>query len=348
MKMTHSFLFSLLLFLGINILPIAAQNEPSNSQFRITTEEQLTNPDYLKQIMEFYETGSGGLIEGKAGVPIYYKVFIQKNMEKGAILISSGRTEAALKYKEVIYDLYNNGYSVYIHDHRGQGLSGRMAEDSEMGYVDDFQYYIDDMKIFYDDVISAEKHNKIFLLSHSLGGAVAMSYIEQYPTDFIAAAFSSPMLGFDWYICPLAKILSGKTPKYAPGQGPYSDDSTKFESNSVTGSKERYYLKIAENNRAPESRLGGVSVQWLKESCKQIKTIFKNVEAIEIPVLIFTADNESVVNPKAYDKFYTKARRLEKECSIYPVNNAQHELLMEKDAARTEVLSEIFKFYGGR
>ena len=83
-----------------------------------------------------------------------------------------------------------------------------------------------------------------------------MSYLEQYPDDFAAAAFSSPMLGLSAYIYPLAKILSGKKPKYAPGQGGYNNDSTKFEGNDVTGSKIRYYRKIAANEQVPDANWG--------------------------------------------------------------------------------------------
>ncbi len=73
-------------------------------------------------------------------------------------MISSGRTEAAIKYKELILDLYKNGYSVYIHDHRGQGQSGRMTEDPQMGYIENFQYYIDDMKYFHDAYVKPKDH----------------------------------------------------------------------------------------------------------------------------------------------------------------------------------------------
>ena len=146
-------------------------------------------------------------------------------------------------------------------------------------------------------------------------------------------------------VCPLAKILSGKTPKYAPGQAPYSDDYSEFEGNDVTGCKIRYDRKIDENNKFPESRLGGVSVQWLNESCKQLKKVFRHIEDIETPVLVIAADNETVVNPKSTEKFIGKAEKKAKDCSLIQIENAQHELLMEKDEQRSRVMTEIFQFY---
>ncbi len=312
---------------------------------KITTTAQLHDSEYLEKIENLYEQGFTGEFSGKNDVSIYYKHFRQPKDEKGAILISSGRTEAALKYKELIFDLYKLGYSVYIIDHRGQGLSGRMTEDREMGYVDNFQYYIDDMKMIFDSEIKNGNHQNVYLLAHSLGGTIGVSYLEQYPDDFDAAAFSSPMLGLDWYIGPLAALLSGKNPKYAPGQSGYSNDSTKFKNNDVTGSETRYYIKISENSKVPESRLGGASVQWLHQSCKHIKKVFKNIDKLETPVLIMSAENESVVNPKAYDKFVKKAEKHDKICILHQIQNAQHELLMEKDAQRTEAIESTLKFF---
>ena len=55
------------------------------------------------------------------GVKIRYRIF-ERSSQKAAVVISSGRTECMFKYDETIYDLYQKGYSVYIHDHRGQGF----------------------------------------------------------------------------------------------------------------------------------------------------------------------------------------------------------------------------------
>jgi len=314
----------------------------------LSTEKDLQDPAHIQKIEDLYSSGTDGTFAGGNDVPIYYKIVRQENDTKGAIMISSGRTEGAIKFKEVIFDLYNAGYSVYIHDHRGQGYSGRMADDPDMGYVDDWKYYVSDMKIFYDEFVKPDKHEKIFLMSHSLGGAVAMSYIEQFPNDFEAAAFSSPMLGLASYICPLAAILSGKTPKYAPGQGGYSNDSSKFVGNDVTGSEIRYYIKIDNNNKNPKTKLGGASVQWLHQSCKMMKSVMKNIEDIKIPILILSASNETVVNPKSRDKFIKKAHKAGIDCTTIMIDDAMHELLMEKDSQRMQMINRSLLLYEGK
>lgn len=322
-----------------------AQEVVESGKYAFTSEAELATPQKQQEILDFYNKGIEGTLPGAKNIKIYYRVFLQLEKEKGAIVLSTGRTEGAVKYMETVYDLYNNGYSVYIHDHRGQGLSGRMTEDPEMGYVDNYQYYVDDMKAFFNQEVKAGNHEKIFLLAHSMGGMIGMNYIQQHPDDFDAAAFSSPMLKLASYICPLAKILSGKTPKYAPGQTGYTNDSTKFEGNDVTHSEVRYHVKIGAYEAAPEARIGGAAVQWLEESCRGMKKAHKNVSLIQIPFIIFTAGEETVVDPAGNGKLVQKAQKLGKECREVPVPNARHELLMEIDPIRMKVMEEILDFF---
>ncbi len=88
----------------------------------------LLNDAKKDAIKECWDLGEPGEFTSRhpsadAAVKIKYRIF-ERADEKAAIVISSGRTECMFKYEETIYDLYEEGYSVYIHDHRGQGFSG--------------------------------------------------------------------------------------------------------------------------------------------------------------------------------------------------------------------------------
>lgn len=313
--------------------------------FHLSTETQLKDKKHVQVIDSFYDAGKEGYFTGKAAVQIYYKIFKQPSLESPAILISSGRTEAAIKYKELIFDLYNNGYSVYILDHRGQGLSGRMTEDRDMGYIDTFQYYIDDMKYFYDQMLRKSNHQKKYLLAHSMGGAIGMTYLEQNATDFTAAAFSSPMLGFHTPTCSASKILTGENPKYALSQGEFQEDDLDFTSNKLTGSKVRYELVNKSFAEIPQARIGGATYQWVLKSCNQFDYINEHIGNIQTPFILFSAANESIVNPSAQQHFMDKAQKLGKTCKAFLIENAQHELFIEKDAQRIITINQIFRYF---
>ncbi len=339
----YGLLISLLVTVSCAVNFKTLQSE--DNVYKLSTEEQLKNENYIEAIETFYTSGKEGYFTGKANIQIYYKIFRQAKLESPAILISSGRTEAAIKYKELIFDLYNNGYSVYIQDHRGQGLSGRMTEDPDMGYIDTFQFYIDDMKYFYDNRLKKANHKKTYLLAHSLGGAIGMTYLEQNPNDFNAAAFSSPMLGFGAPMCGATKLLTGKKPKYALSQSKYQDEKLTFEKNTLTGSEIRYNRMNAAFAKDTVARLGGATYQWVYKSCQQFDYINDNIKNIQTPFILFSAENEKIVNPKAHQKFVNKAQKLGKTCEAFLIENAQHELFIEKDEQRIETINQIFKYY---
>jgi lysophospholipase len=61
---------------------------------------------------------------------------------------------------------------------------------------------------------------------------------------------------------------------------------------------------------------------------------------ITIPVLLFEAQNDTAVTSRGHKAF---CRRVAK-CSLVYVPAAYHELFIEKDTIRTEVLKEIVDF----
>jgi len=346
-KLYHSSLKYLLLFSIVASFSCTrnfSRISSEENKYNLTTVSDLEDNAYSQKIEDFYDTGKEGVFKGKADIQIYYRIFERRSSER-AILISSGRTEAAIKYKELIFDLYNNGYSVYIHDHRGQGLSGRMTENPQMGYIDDFQYYVDDMKYFYDHYLKPGRYEKIYLLAHSMGGAIGMTYMEQHPDDFKAAAFSSPMLGLKPPICGIVKVLEGDEPEFAMGESEYKDDKSGFKGNYLTGSELRYERMIDAFDEVPEARLGGATYSWVYKSCQQFEYLFNNVDRINTPFILFSAENEQIVYPYAHQKFITAALKSGKECRAYEVEDAQHELLIEKDVQRIETINKILDFY---
>lgn len=340
MKSTMLFLFGVLLLL--------AYQSPAQSikqGYFISQEDQLQDPEYAARIDSLYQHGPEGTFQGQEGIAIYYKVFLHEQANSPAIVISSGRTEAAIKYQELIFDLFNNGYSVYILDHRGQGQSGRILEDPELGYVADFQHYIDDMKLFFDSCIRANQHAKTFLLAHSMGGAIGMTYLQQFPEDFTAAAFSSPMLGLPIGLCTGAKLLEPDEPRYGLGEGPYDEDLDSFDGNSLTNSELRYGRMIAAYQAVPEARLGGASYQWVVKSCRQFDYMLEHIANLQTPFILFSAEEESIVSSTDHHAFVKAAHELGKAAQIHNIAEAKHELLIEQDPARTETMQRFLLFF---
>lgn len=287
---------------------------------------------------------------GKDQVPIRYAVLRHPGSER-AIMVVNGRVETYLKYQELALDLWNQGYSLYLIDHRGQGRSGRMLQDPQKGYVAHFEDYVDDLKTFHDRVVEQDKPAKVFILAHSMGGAISARYLERWPDDIQAAVLSSPMMGINLGGLPawLAKGLASTIdtvggwfgePPYGPGQGPYADHG--FAGNELTHSPRRYQLFREQYERTPEVKLGGATAHWIREGILAGEQIIAEAAQIKTPLLLLQAGEDSVVDNTAQDAFCLAA-----PCEggkPMRIEGAWHELFIEQDAQRQPALQAALAF----
>lgn len=341
----------------VNCLPLLALTLFSagalavNNPYQLTTEaevpalHQQTLPDFWRQ------HAVEGAFKGKDGISIRYAALRQAKVDR-AILIVNGRVESYLKYQELAWDLWRQGYSLYLIDHRGQGLSGRMLADPEKGYVDQFDDYVVDLKQFHDEVIAQDKPAKLFLLAHSMGGAISARYLERWPDDIQAAVLSSPMMGINlgglpkWLAKGLAATMGrvggwfGEAP-YGPGQGPYEDHG--FADNELTHSEARYQAFRQVYAQHPQIRLGGATAHWIHQGITGSDAAVADAGAIKTPLLVLQAGDDSVVDNAAQDAFCANAR-----CEggkPLRIEGAWHELFIEADPQRQAALNATLAFF---
>ena len=319
---------------------------PEHLPFYELSHENRLQKIYKSQIEPHFTRGTEGTFVGENGVKIKYRLF-PISSEKGSIVISSGRTEAMVKYKELIYDLNHNGYSVYIMDHRGQGYSGRMTKDTQMGYVDTFDNYAHDLHHFIVKKVKTRKPKHLFLLGHSLGGAIAARTLELYADGFEAAVLTSPMLQPNLYtpntsnlICKLIS-LEKERKTYAPGQTTYDKEEHQFKGNLLTHSTIRFDVAKTESEEHPLTKIGGPSIGWVQQACLGSEKTIQEAYKIKIPLLILRGSEDKIVNPEAEDIF---CKEIGTECFGYEIKGAWHELLVEKEPYREETVAAILTF----
>jgi lysophospholipase len=315
-----------------------------DQNYAITSEKELKK-NYFPIISPYYYKHKIHYFQSYDNLSIAYKIFQVKNA-KANIVISSGRTEGMLKYQELIYDLNRNGYSVYILDHRGQGNSQRILADSQLGHVNEFDDYVKDFHQFVTAYLP--KNEKRVLMAHSMGGAIASLYVEEYPKDFNALVLSSPMhqpnLGgkaLTGFVCELIEKRQRNIDKYIIGEKSYDASQVDFSENILTHSKIRYEIMKLAYDIEPKTKVGGPSVRWVAEACDSSAKSVQNASKILIPTLLLQAQNDEVVNKQAQDEFCKGVGTL---CQEYQIDGAYHELFIEKDSIRGKALSAILNF----
>lgn len=302
------------------------------------------------QIAELWQQRNSGYIKSSDKKSLYWCSLTSASHTK-AIVVVNGRIESVWKYQELFYDLFHQGYDIYSFDHRGQGLSERLIDDKQMGYVDEFDDYLMDLATMVDH-FQLGHYQKRYLLAHSMGGAIATRYLETTPQhNFDAIALSAPMFGINvaWYLRPIAMGLSqlltevSATPSYAPGHKAYY--AKPFEESLLTQSAIRYRWFRDLYEQKPELKLGGPSTRWVWQGLMAAKQCIQQTRQIHIPLLLLQAGNDQIVSNTAQEVFFTKLNKTNHCSQFMSIADSKHELLFEQDQYRNQTLDAVFNFF---
>ncbi len=255
------------------------------------------------EILSFYKAQlEFGRFTGKGGVVLGYAKY-EITDEKGALIISNGRTEFLVKYAELIFDLRKTGFSIYIMDHRGQGVSSRMLEDSRKGHVESFDDYVNDFTMFIDHVVNLRPHKKRIILAHSMGGAIAVLYAAKHPDDVHGLILSAPMLQINTWLVPESVVflfarsfnLFGFGDAYVPGGANYEQYGF-FPGNKLTHSQVRFAIAKQQHGfisihfviSQDESEYGSFSLWESKNDAEAGGTAIRSNTAVTLEELAST------------------------------------------------------------
>ena len=279
-------------------------------------------------------------------VDIAYSCF-RSGREKAVILFVTGRAEYFLKYTAFFESMNELGLTVFAFDHRGQGASGRMLAESEKGYVEDFDFYVDDAEDFLKNtVLEYARKKDVFLVSHSMGGAVSLLLAARCPETFSKIVFTSPMWGLiydmpEFLVTTIVKgaCRLGFSRFYAFGKSA-KDYLKPFEKTHLTQSFENYMRQQKFVTENPSFALGGPSFQWVSESMKAMEKLPVAAEKVKVPVLLVQAECDTVVDNNCQDLVASKFVN----CRKTLIAKGFHELLNEKPEFFEKTVSVISDF----
>lgn len=306
---------------------------------------------YESEVLPYYTSaGRSATLKGTGDITLHYVVIPAQtgaNRESKALVILPGKGEPSRKYAELAYDLRNEGFTIYLLDHRGQGFSQRLTQDPEVEYVRDFQEYVSDLTTFMNTVVLPTNPSKTYLYGHSMGGAIGAWYMAEKPGTFAAAVFTGPMLqvNTDPYPESVAYFISdiacdlGHGKRYAFGQGPYSH--VKFDENKNTRSAARYEVNEKFLLEHPEARVGGVSFRWVQQSLRATYWVRENASRVSTPTLILQAGQDKLVIPEGQREYCEKAAN----CRLLPLPEASHDIMVDRDAVRDQAIREMLDFF---
>lgn len=275
----------------------------------------------------------------------------KRSSPKGTVLISTGRTESRLSWHEYALRFIDEGYAVAIVEHRGQGLSSRALPDREINHIARFEDYVSDFD-FVVMRLSNSLPQPFYVLASSMGAPIAIlsSKARERTKAFV---LNAPMFQLKPKNIPtwFAKALSwlfvqlGRQAQYAPFTGPFNPD-TDFSTNLYARSEPRFELVMSKLRERPAFRVGGPSVQWIREALGTPERIAPllgrdNPGGLQVPTLLLQAGQEHFVDNDQQNFFCRNINN----CTLKRFEDARHVFHMELDPVFDEAVQLAVDFF---
>lgn len=268
-----------------------------------------------------------GCFQGRNHTRIYWQHWLPQQI-KAVVLIAHGLGEHGGRYRHVAQTLTEAGCAVYAIDHRGHGKSA-----GPRAYIDKFANVVDDMNAMMDIVVE-ERHAgrrkpPLFLLGHSMGGALSLSYALKHGDRLAGLALSGPAVALDGappLMRPISKLLS----RVAPRMGTFPIDPKLVS---------RDEDMVAAYSADPLNAHGKVPARTLGEIVSFTEWLPAALPAIKLPLLVMHGSADKLAGVSGSRMVVDRVGSRDKSLKVY--DGLYHEIFNELPQDRRRVLSDL-------
>jgi acylglycerol lipase len=268
-----------------------------------------------------------GFLAGAGGLGIFWQSWRPADTPRLVVVLVHGASEHSGRYAHVAQALGADGIAVYALDHRGHGRSeGPRAVLDRMGHA------VADVDQL---VLQAAKENPglpVFVLGHSMGGTVAVSYCLRHQDRLRGLILSGPLAALEAAPAPmlaLGRLLSALTPRLG---------LVGIDANLVS----RDPAVVRDYVADPLNYHGRLPARTVAELAAAVGRFPDAVGAITIPTLILYGTEDRLAPPAGSEMLLARIGAEDRHATAYP--GLFHEILNEPE--RDEVLADIRRWLG--
>lgn len=271
-----------------------------------------------------------GRFKGKKDVEIFWQSWLPTR-PKAVVVIVHGLGEHSGRYAHVAEALVNIDCAVYAMDHRGHGKSG-----GPRTLIDRFAHTVDDIDHVVEIARREQPRKPMFLLGHSMGGALSLSYTLKNPGKLFALILSGPAVALDGappLMKPIAKFMSTVAPK----AGLFAVDP---------GLVSRDPAVVADYVADPLNAHGKVPARTLGEIVKFVEILPAALPLIQLPLLAMHGSDDKLAGVAGSKMVVDRVTSKDKTLKVY--DGLYHEIFNELPADRAIVLKDLTDWIGAR
>jgi alpha-beta hydrolase superfamily lysophospholipase len=259
-----------------------------------------------------------GYLQGVDRLRLHYRAW-EADRPRGALLVVHGMFEHSRRYQELGAFMAESGLSTYALDLRGHG-----ASEGRRGHVRRFELFLQDLDRFRREIEGlVPPGTPIFLLGHSMGGLIALRYLEEYVAPIAAAVLTSPWLGTAIPV-PRWKVVLGGILNEAMPAFPFP---FRIDAATLSHDDER-----VADYREDQDIHTTITPRLFAEISAAIHLALQRGDRIDVPVHMLLAGDDRLVDTARSLAF---ARSLNPErVTVEVVDGLFHELLQERERGR--------------
>ena len=266
---------------------------------------------------------------GVGGVEIFRRAWLPDGDPTGLVAIAHGAGEHSGRYGHVAHRLTREGYAVYALDHRGHGRSqgSRALVDRLDNAVADLDKLI---------VFAAGRHPDVprFLIGHSMGGTVAVSYALAHQDRLSGLILSGPLAAID-PVPASTRLAATALSRIVPRAPAVAVDASLVSRDPAV---------VEDYRRDPLVHHGKLPVRTVTELAAAIEAFPARVGAIQVPTLILYGSEDGLCPPRGSEMLADRIGSTEITARSYA--GLYHEILNEPE--RDQVLDDICSWLARR
>lgn len=265
-----------------------------------------------------------GSFQGKGSLKIHFQRWLC-DKPKCILVVSHGIGGHSGRYEHLVDAFDGRNVSVYALDHRGHGDS-----EGKRGHVDSFLDYVYDLKFFMNMIKNAHPSLPVFLIGHSMGGAIALRFALTYQKDIAGL------------------ILCGVAVKPIVNKSNFAMTMFNFASKFASGATIESGLDAAllSHDKAEVDKYladpkihGKISFHLASELFRNAQFCLDRADEIRIPLLLIHGRDDKICDFKGSEALFEKAKSLDKKIIIY--DGLYHEIMNEVEKERMKVLNDV-------